>query len=103
MSRKVNGSAAATVAFEWMGSRVARRIIEPYTWEPGNDYTQAVDIEMAAKLLTYPIEGEFVPVAGQTISQETLEQLAELCGGTVAEVVELLGVNVITGEEAVGD
>lgn len=100
MGKRVD--AAATVAFQWMGSRVGIRIIEAYTWEPANDYIQAVDVNLAANLLVYPIEGEFVPVAGQEVSEQTLQQLAELCGGTVDEVRALLGMNSV-GDETVGD
>ncbi len=103
MGKGTSSGAAATVAFKWMGSRVGTRGIDAYTWEPGNEYTQAVDVNLAANLLMYPIEGEFVPVAGQEISQETLKQLATLCGGTVVEVAELLGLNSVIGDETVGD
>ncbi|MBP8055199.1 MAG: hypothetical protein KA314_05125 [Chloroflexi bacterium] len=104
MGKRIIGNAAAMVAFQWMGSRVGIRILEGYIWDSNNNYIQAVDVDMAAKLLTYPIDGEFMPVGGQEISQETLQQLANLCGGTVDEVRVLLGVNhVIAGDEMVGE
>lgn len=84
------GEVAATVVFAWTGSRLFRRVIEPYVWEAANEFKQAVDLDTAAALLTYPIPGEFVPVAGQTFSDEVYQQLAEKMGGAVAEVKELL-------------
>lgn len=85
--------AAATVVFAWTGSRIWRRVMEPYVWEAANEFKQAVDLDMAAALLTYPIKGEFVPVAGQSFSEEVLQQLAEKTGGTVTEVKQLLGIS----------
>lgn len=84
--------AAATVAFRWTGSRIWQRVIEPYIWKASNNFTQEVDLDMAAALLTYPIKGEFVPVEGQSFSENTLQQLAEKMGGDVSEVKGLLGI-----------
>jgi len=30
------------------------RIIQPYVWDPKNDYVQAVPLDKAAELVTYP-------------------------------------------------
>lgn len=32
------------------------RILQPYIWEPRNEYVQAVPLERAAELVTYPGE-----------------------------------------------
>ncbi len=97
MSKKKGSDAAATILFEWHGSRVTIRSIGEYTWDAANGFITGVDVAMAANLLAYP-GGEFTPVSGQVIGLETLEQLATLIGISAEEVRQQMGTGEGNGE-----
>lgn len=82
---------AEMIKLKFVGSGlIGERIIGNYIWNKANSFTEEVDVETAAKLITYPkADQKFVVVAGQKVSPTTISKLVELTGASEAEIKAL--------------